>query len=337
MKSPLTGTILHLRRERRQLAFRKDRFEIVHHAYVCENGQESFTSTSLDELNTVQLYNRYREKYNIPFADEIKQTRKRYGLTAAKMSEILGFGANSYRQYEAGEMPSVANAKLIKIAADPERFLEMLEWCPSLGEKAKAQCRSKVLVQVELEHKNQLMRFFKEYLMGSLNADLYSGYKAPSLEKLTEMVVFFAESLAPYKTKMNKLLFYADFAMFQKHGFSMSGTRYRAIEMGPVPHNFQSVFEYISNQGQIRIQAAEFSKGYTGEQFLPAPNRAFNSRLFSEQELQILHKVAQQFKEDSSRQLVEISHTEEAWEKNQSMKAPISYELAFNLKNIELE
>ncbi|WP_394351640.1 type II toxin-antitoxin system antitoxin SocA domain-containing protein [Lunatibacter salilacus] len=38
---------------------------------------------------------------------------------------------------------------------------------------------------------------------------------------------------------MNKLLFYADFLMFKRSCFSISGVRYKAIDMGPVPFNFQ--------------------------------------------------------------------------------------------------
>ncbi|NJK94516.1 MAG: SocA family protein [Bacteroidales bacterium] len=61
------------------------------------------------------------------------------------------------------------------------------------------------------------------------------------MAKFTEMVVYFAKELQPWKTKLNKLLFYADFLHFKKTCFSISGVRYRAIDMGPVPNNFQSI------------------------------------------------------------------------------------------------
>ena len=107
MKSPITGKEMKLTKERRSMDFRKETFEIVFHYYKCVDSGEQFTTTVLDEVNMNQVYNQYRDKFNIPFPDEIIRIKEKYGLSAAKMSEILGFGVNSYRQYEAGEMPNL--------------------------------------------------------------------------------------------------------------------------------------------------------------------------------------------------------------------------------------
>src|SRR5690606_15137392 len=127
MKSPLTGKEMKLTKEKRSMVFRKETFEIVFHYYKCEDSGEQFTTTSLDEVNMNQVYNRYRDKFNIPFPDEIKKIRESYAIPAVKMSAILGFGANSYRQYEAGEMPSISNARLIQMVSDPKKFKDMVE------------------------------------------------------------------------------------------------------------------------------------------------------------------------------------------------------------------
>ena len=100
MKSAFTGQEMILENENRILNFRKEEFNIVYQFYRCEETGEQFTSTELDEVNMIQLYNQYRDKHNLPFPEEIKEARLKYGLSAAKMSEILGFGINSYRQYE---------------------------------------------------------------------------------------------------------------------------------------------------------------------------------------------------------------------------------------------
>lgn len=128
MKSPITDKEMKLTKERRSMDFRKETFEIVFHFYRCEDSGEQFTSTSLDEVNMNQVYNQYRDKFNIPFPDEIIRIREKYGLSAVKMSEILGFGVNSYRQYEAGEMPSIANAKMIQMVDDPKFLLIWLSY-----------------------------------------------------------------------------------------------------------------------------------------------------------------------------------------------------------------
>lgn len=334
MKSPITGKEMKLTTERRSMDFRKQTFEVVFHYYKCEDSEEQFTTTSMDEVNMNQVYNQYRDTFNMPFPDEITRIREKYGLSAAKMSEILGFGVNSYRQYEAGEMPSIANAKLIQMAEDPKTFMGMVELCGTLDEKVKVKYIQKVQLLVEERKRNIFNLNFKEYLLGHHLADIYSGYRNPNFEKLTEMVVYFSEQTAPFKTKMNKLLFYADFLMFKQNCFSISGVRYKAIDMGPVPNNFQSIFEYLANNDEIDIFTTEFPNGYTGEQFKARKDRPFKVNLFTENELEVLEKVATVFRPTSTNDIIKLSHLEEAWKKNEKGKNIISYEYAFELSQI---
>ncbi len=334
MKSPITGAAMKLSKERRSMDFRKETFEIVFHYYKCEDSEEQFTTTSMDEVNMNQVYNQYRDRFNIPFPDEIIRIREKYGLPAAKMSEIFGFGINSYRQYEAGEMPSIANAKLIQMVEDPKKFIDMVELCGTLDEKVKTKYIQKAQLLVEERKRNIFNLNFKEYLLGNHLADIYSGYRNPNFEKFTEMVVYFSEQIQPFKTKMNKLLFYADFLMFKQSCFSISGVRYKAIDMGPVPNNFQSIFEYLANKDEIDIFTTEFPQGYTGEQLKARKDRPFNAELFSENELSVLEKVATVFKPTSTNNIIALSHLKKAWKKNEKDRSIISYEYAFELNLI---
>lgn len=334
MNSPITGKEMALTKEKRSMNFRKETFEIVFHSYKCEDSGEQFTTTELDEVNINQVFNKYRDKFNIPFPDEILRIREKYGLSAAKMSEILGFGINSYRQYEAGEMPSTANAKLIQMVDDPKKFIDMVELSSTLDEKTRTKYIQKAQLLIEEKKRNISNLNFKEYLLGNHLADIYSGYRNPNFEKFAEMVVYFSEKMAPFKTKMNKLLFYADFLMFKKSCFSISGVRYKAIDMGPVPNNFQSIFEYLANNDEIAVFYTQFPQGYVGEQFKARKDRPFRPGLFSENELFVLEQVATAFKSVSTNDIIELSHLEEAWKKNEKNKNSISYEYAFELQQI---
>ena len=162
MKSPITGLEMKLTKEQRSMIFRKETFDIVFHYYQCEDSREQFTSAALDELNMNQVYNQYRDKFNIPFPDEINNIRSKYGLSASKMSEILGFGVNSYRQYEAGEIPSVANAKLIQMVDDPQNFMEMTVLCGTLDEKARVKYIQKAIFLAGEKKRNIFNINFKD-------------------------------------------------------------------------------------------------------------------------------------------------------------------------------
>ena len=98
--------------EVRTITFRKEEFSYIHTGIIDEEG-EMWTTTEMDEANIFQVYNQYRVKHGIPFPGEISGIREHYGLSAAKMAQILGFGINQYRMYEDGEVPSVSNARTI--------------------------------------------------------------------------------------------------------------------------------------------------------------------------------------------------------------------------------
>ena len=92
MKSPITGKEMTLTRERRPMDFRKETFEVVFHFYRCEDTGEQFTTTEQDEVNMNQVYNQYRDKFNIPFPDEIIRIRKCMGcrLLRCRRCWVLG-------------------------------------------------------------------------------------------------------------------------------------------------------------------------------------------------------------------------------------------------------
>ena len=318
-------------KEWRTMSFRKDEFKVLFHSYKCEDTGEQFEDDAFAQLNYNQLVNQYRVKYSIPFPEQIIAIRKKYGLSATKMSEILGFGVNVYRQYESGEVPNQSNAKLIQLAGNPHEFKKLVDLCTALDQKFIEKTNRTIENLLEEQKKHKFEKQLGNYFFGTCLPNSLTGFKTPSFEKFSEMVVFFIEKLQPWKTNLNKLLFYADFVMHQHTGFSMSGVQYRAIPMGPVPNNFNSIFEYFVNRNEIDIYYTNFTDGGTGEQFKPKQNKMFNSELFNETELEILNDVADRFKNTSTNDIIEISHKEKAWIDNIADKKLIDYSYSFEL------
>jgi hypothetical protein len=119
--------------------------------------------------------------------------------------------------------------------------------------------------------------------------------------------------------------------MHKQSGYSISGAQYRAISMGPVPNNFNSIFEYLANRDDVDIYYTAFQDGGTGEQFKPNSKKEFNSMLFTENELLILEKITERFKNTSTDEIIEISHREKAWQENIEEKKLIDYKYSFDL------
>lgn len=339
MKSPITGKEMKVMTKKETITFRKEEFEILLHYYCCEDSGENFTDEELDNLNLNQAYNQYRERHKIPFPDDIRGIRDKYNLSAAKMAEVLGFGTNVYRQYEAGEVPSISNARLIGLAKDPEEFRKLAVVSNAFKEKEDTAFFKRVDKLIN-DKKSFLDSALPSYLMHGLEnegAGIYTGYKTPNLAKLIEMIIFFTENVHPWKTKMNKLLFYADFLHFSKTCYSISGAEYIAMNLGPVPQNFNSVFEFASINGDIEINYQEFANGGIGEFFSPNKSRVFKPELFEVSEIEVLNKIAALFRDAKTQEMIQISHEEPAWYENISTAKKIKYDYAFRLKHAGLK
>lgn len=334
MKSPITGNDMVLEKKPRTMVFRKKEYTVSYHYYLCPDSNEQFTSEHLDEINLMQVYNQYRVEHKLPFPAEIRALRESYALSATKMAEVLGFGVNTYRNYEQGEVPSESNARLIQVAQDPEEFEKIITLSGVLSGSQFERVKGRIHHLKEEREKVQCIDL-ESYLMGELLPDEFSGFKKPSLERLLEAVVFFAQRLSPWKTKLNKLLFYSDFLHFKEYGVSLTGSRYCAIQLGPVPENFQSVFEYAARRGIVKVEEISFTNGGTGEKFSIGEDREFNPDLFEERELQTMERVCKQFEALNTQEIIDISHREPAWIDNQLEHAPISYlKYGFDLRAI---
>lgn len=328
MLSPFTGKEMTLRKEWRIMTYKKEDFSVCFHSWQCDDTGEQFEDDHFAQLNYDQVQHQYRAKYAIPFKEEIIGIREKYDLAAIKMSQILGFGDNTYRQYEAGEMPSQAHARLILVASKPSEFKHMVR-ISAIDEQLREKLNKRIdhLIQTELQNYEQ--QTLNNYFFGAERPSIYSGFRMPDIKKLSGMVLFFAEKLQPWKTKLNKLLFYADFYNFSKTTKSISGVSYRAIEMGPVPDKFQSLFEYMSSSNIITVQTSYFCDGI-GEKFVPA-TRAFDPTIFTPEELETLNFVCNKFSTTSTNDIIEISHQEKAWLENKDSKNLIRYLDAFDL------
>lgn len=330
IESPFSTGKANLIKKMNVLNFRKNEFEITEHFYVCEKTKEEFTTSELDEININQVYNQYRDRFGLPFPDQIKSIREKYGVSAVKMSEILGLGANTYRLYEQGEVPSVGNGRLILNAENPETFKRNLISSEELiNPKEFQKIYKKVDELIDFQEANKSHNQKIEELFGKISSDQYSGYRMPNIEKISHMILFFSENAETWKTKLNKLLFYADFLAFKHSGFGISGLDYRAIKYGPVPSRFGKLYDEISKGEYLKRVCVE-ERDYEGTFFVP--KLTFNESLFNEFEIEMMKIISNRFKWFSAYEIKELSHEEKAWKDNIEDKKIISYkDYAFNL------
>ena len=335
MKSPFTGKVMQMQMGINKIVFRKETFAYQHKSYFCAGSKEQFTTEELDTFNLNQVYNQYRDKHNIPFPDEIRAVRDRYDVSAAMMSKILGLGTHSYRNYEKGEVPSLSNANLIKtILGSINNFKLLVDLHAGLTEKEKTTIYKKVKKARDLYHLHKEDLRYRETLFEHSLPDNFTGYRKPVMDKMLHMILFFAHRLQPTETTLNKLLFYADFSNYRSRAFSISGAPYMAHNYGPVPVRYSGIFDYATHTGLVHTKVVHFSNGYMGKCFYGTEDADFDATLFTKEELGSLEDVVSIFKGCSATQIMEKSHEEHAWIKNEAGKAYIDYNDSFSLKHI---
>lgn len=325
MKCIICNGNANLKKEVKERQFRKEDFIIVEHFYKCESCGEEFTTTGIDELNVTQVYNQYRAKHHIPFPEEIVSIRKKYNLSASKMSEILGFGINTYRNYEDGEIPSAANSKFLILANDPSNFKRLLE---NNGIELKKSEKTELLNRIsELLNDETKSDYFEIIINQHNEANEFTGYKKPNTEKIKNILLYLLNNMKKEfadKVKINKMFYYADFLNYCKTGYSITGITYRAITYGPVPSNYDILYGMCEEEGIIENKFVRLSDGSAKQLFVPI--HEFDNSIFSEAELKTLTKVVDKFKDISSWDLVDISHKEKSWIDLNANKELISYQ-----------
>jgi putative zinc finger/helix-turn-helix YgiT family protein len=328
IECPYCDGMAVLMKQPRELTYRKEVFKIIEHFYKCEKCNEEFTTTESDTISLVQAHNQYREKHKILFPEDIIVLREKYGLSATKMSEVLGLGVNGYSNYEKGEMPNPAMGNLIKTADKPEVFMELLENAKQyFSENSFEKVKNKVIGD---DKKN---RPFYTPLNISGTPTNYTGYKKISTSKVAGLVTYFiTKSNADFnsKLKLNKQLFYVDFKHYKNYGRSITGLTYRAINYGPVPSNYDSIYVWLENEQIISSYWTKVNSGAAIESF--TTSAVVESFIFSEEEQETIDSIIHQFKNMSAWDIVELSHRERAWKESEEGRKLISYqEYAFDL------
>ena len=158
---------------------------------------------------------------------------------------------------------------------------------------------------------------------------IFHGMRAFSPVTLKEMVIFFAsKSQGVLKTKLNKLLWYADFLHYRLFSTSISGATYIHLPYGPVPENYERYLTKLTLEKAITIRSKEFG-GYSGE--IVEPNREIQTQSLPPTAVAVLDAVHERFRNYSSKDISTASHGELGYRET-GQGEPISYDYARLLK-----
>jgi putative zinc finger/helix-turn-helix YgiT family protein len=274
----------------------------VAHCAVCD--EEVYISEISDQTQQT-FFNAYRLDHQLLTVDEMINIRKTIGLNQRDFSRLLGFGEITISRYELGSLPNKNNAQLISKISD-KKFLE---------EKYE---QNKLFISEDGK------RIIEEYLKLKGNT---TGKVKYNQDKFFELTYLFVEEAIKNnenmtETKLNKLLFYADFNHYNKVGKGITGSKYLKFQFGPVPNYSQKKY---SENPYISFFKTDDDK--TQIEIINKPKKWH----LSEFEIKMVEAIYSYFKDSNAKKISHISHQENAWT-NADLFEAISYEYAKDLK-----
>ncbi len=136
----------------------------------------------------------------------------------------------------------------------------------------------------------------------------------PDEAKFAELLLLVAEELTGDRfggaTKVNKVLYFAEFAHIRETGRPITGMRYRKLPNGPAPRHLRLVRERLVRQGMAEV-VTERVLGY--EQHRLRPLRPARREVFTEVELRAVDDALALLRGRTGAEASEMSHREPGW------------------------
>ncbi len=302
---------------------RGETIEIVAEFHRCLECHATFENTrGLDAL--AEAYREYRKRHDMLQPEHIQKWRKGLGLTQKELSVLLGWGGATLSRYENGALQDEAHEKMLRMVKEPHNLLSLLKEADHQFPPEKRDRLIKELTAVEREAAS-LNLLFEDRFCGD-PPDEFSGFLKFDMQKFKNSILFFCKG-GQLKTKLNKLLFYADFKHFKENAVSITGARYIHLPHGPVPDNYEYFFATLIHSGQMEVDEIPVYQ-YFGENYTATKDAELS--IFEPSELKILLEVKAYFNDFSATRIRDFSHAEQAYQETAN-RQPISFLFAKNL------
>jgi|SRR3989339_585467 len=128
----------------------------------------------------------------------------------------------------------------------------------------------------------------------------------PNYEKYKQMILAFLRLDGKItKTKLAKLLYFADFGWFYNHLESMSGMQYRKLSYGPVSDTYFRIIDEMSDTGEIDITQTK-----DGAMLISQTRSGAKLELstLNKEEKKLIHDIEKKWKDKKTADIVSFTH-----------------------------
>ena len=294
--------------------------------FQCDECNESHEIQRSDYDPLEAAYREYRERRGLLQPEKIKEVRKELGLSQKAFSKLLGVGIATLNRYENGALQSEAHDKVIRFCVQPENIIQILKEKPYLLSEKEMNSLLMRLQKGGDDGSDVLGKAIDSY--GSYSPSNLSGNIRFDVNKFIQAIKFYCYDGYVVKTKLLKLMFYADFKHFKDYGISISGARYAHANFGPVPDKFDTWLTAITEWLNEVSREERLFGDYLGEVFTSdEPDWS----VFSASDLASLAYVKERFANMNASEIRDFSHIEIGYQTTKNGEL-ISYDLAENLQ-----
>ncbi len=297
---------------------------------VCAGCGEATSTEGADEDIVRRINDTYRRQEGLLSSDEIRSIRKRYSLSQKSLAHLLEMSEATINRYEQGSIQDRAHDTAIRNCDNPAVIRDLLG---RRGEGLSDWQKARVLAALgdaPVDTATPPVGRAEMTAPAVLEAELseFTGYRKFDFKRYVDVVIAFCKSLnAIPQTKLNKLLFYADFLNYKTASVSITGSKYRKIQFGPVPAQYGWLLQRLADEQWIDVREQVYGNGNTGLEISCGPASADSTPMLTDSEKAVVTQVINALGRLTAGRISERSHNETAW-LNTPDRALISYDKA---------
>lgn len=295
----------------------------------CDAAEELYMDEQQMRQNDSRMKDAYRKQVGLLTSAEIINIREKYGISQSDLCRLLGWGEKTITRYEGHQVQDKAHDMILrKIDTDPEWFLSLLnDGKNELKKDAFVKYRENGIRLYKQEHDLYLRKAIEARYTQFADKPMLSGNVPLSLDKTVDIIRYFAASRRVsglYKVKLMKLMWYADALSYKKRNFAITGLVYRALPMGAVPLEHNSIIELTD----VPCEEVEIGEA-NAYRFELKDEQTFSA--LSSEDTDILNIVIEKLGKMSTKEIVNFMHKEKAYLKTEPFES-ISFEYAAELQ-----
>lgn len=139
-----------------------------------------------------------------------------------------------------------------------------------------------------------------------ISLDELMNTSTPNYEKYKQMILAFLRFGGMItKTKLAKLLYFADFGWFYQHLNSMSGMQYRKMQYGPVAESYFAVVDDMFDRGEIDIEQTKDGAMLVSQ---TRSGKKSHISMLGQEEKKLIRDIEKKWRSKKTAEVVDFTH-----------------------------